>query len=47
VFAANGGYELVLILAAAAMAVALVGAGEVSADKVLFGRHGSKLRILA
>ena len=47
VFAANGGYELVLILAAAAMAVALVGAGKVSADKVLFGRHGSKLRILA
>lgn len=47
VFAATGGYELVLILAAAALAVALVGAGKVSVDKVLFGRTHSKLRVLA
>jgi putative oxidoreductase len=47
VFAATGGYELVLILAAAALAVALVGAGKVSVDKVLFGRTNSKLRVLA
>jgi putative oxidoreductase len=47
VFAANGGYELVLLLAAAALAVAFVGAGKVSVDKVLFGRSGSKLSVLA
>lgn len=47
VFAATGGYELVLILAAAALAVALVGAGKVSVDKALFGRTDSKLRVLA
>jgi putative oxidoreductase len=47
VFAATGGYELVLILAAAALAVALVGAGKVSVDKVLFGRANSKLHVLA
>jgi putative oxidoreductase len=47
IFAATGGYELVLILAAAALAVALVGAGKVSVDKVLFGRGGSRLSVLA
>ena len=47
IYAATGGYELVLILAAAAVAVALVGAGKVSVDKVLFGRSGSKLSVLA
>ena len=47
IFAATGGYELVLILAAAALALALVGAGKVSVDKVLFGRSGSKLSVLA
>ena len=47
VFVATGGYELVLILAAAALAVALVGAGKVSVDKALFGRPGSKLSVLA
>ena len=47
VFAATGGYELVLILAAAALAVALVGAGKVSVDKALFGRTGSRLSVLA
>ncbi|QDY89752.1 DoxX family protein [Arthrobacter sp. UKPF54-2] len=47
IFAAAGGYELVLILAAAALAVALVGAGKVSVDKALFGRSGSRLSALA
>lgn len=47
IFAATGGYELVLILAAAALTVALVGAGKVSVDKALFGRSGSKLSALA
>ena len=47
IYAATGGYELVLILAAAALAVALVGAGKVSVDKVLFGRGGSRLSVLA
>lgn len=47
IFAAAGGYELVLILAAAALAVALVGAGRVSVDKALFGHRGSKLSALA
>ncbi|KUM39360.1 DoxX family protein [Arthrobacter sp. EPSL27] len=47
IFAATGGYELVLILAAAAAAVALVGAGKVSVDKALFGRSGSRLHVLA
>jgi putative oxidoreductase len=47
VFVTTGGYELVLILAAAALAVALVGAGRYSADRALFGRSNSKLSILA
>ncbi len=47
IYAATGGYELVLILAAAALALTLVGAGKVSVDKVLFGRSGSKLSVLA
>ncbi|WP_144672374.1 DoxX family protein [Arthrobacter sp. U41] len=47
IFAATGGYELVLILAAAAVALAFVGAGKVSVDKALFGRSGSKLSVLA
>lgn len=47
IFAATGGYELVLILAAAAVALALVGAGKVSVDRALFGRSGSKLSVLA
>ncbi|HJV97930.1 MAG TPA: DoxX family protein [Arthrobacter sp.] len=47
VFAATGGYELVLLLAAAALAVALTGAGHISVDRVLFGRTNSKLAVLA
>jgi putative oxidoreductase len=47
VFAAKGGYELVLLLAGAALAVALAGAGRISVDRALFGRTGSKLNVLA
>ena len=47
IFAATGGYELVLILAATALAVAFVGAGRFSVDKALFGRTGSRLSVLA
>lgn len=47
VFAANGGYELVLLLAAAAFALALTGAGRLSLDRVLFGRSSSRLSALA
>jgi putative oxidoreductase len=47
IFAATGGYELVLLLAAGALAIALTGAGKVSADQALFGRSRSKLSILA
>ncbi|MCO4255829.1 DoxX family protein [Pseudarthrobacter cellobiosi] len=47
VFADKGGYELVLLLGAAALALALTGAGRVSMDRVLFGRKGSKLAVLA
>ncbi|MCQ9162854.1 MULTISPECIES: DoxX family protein [unclassified Arthrobacter] len=47
VFVDKGGFELVLLLAAAAAAVALVGPGRVSADHALFGRTASKLRVLA
>ncbi|BCW38338.1 oxidoreductase [Arthrobacter sp. StoSoilA2] len=47
VFVANGGYELVLLFAGAALALALAGAGKISADNALFGRSASKLRVLA
>lgn len=47
VFAATGGYELVLLLAAAALALALTGAGRISVDRALFGRANSKLAVLA
>lgn len=47
VFAATGGYELVLLLAAAAFAIALTGAGRISVDRALFGRANSKLALLA
>lgn len=46
-FVEKGGYELVLALAAAVAAVALTGAGRISVDAAVFGRKGSKLRILA
>jgi putative oxidoreductase len=38
VFAADGGYELVLILAAAAIAIAFFGPGRLSVDHALFSR---------
>lgn len=47
VFADKGGYELVLLLGAAALALALTGAGRVSVDRALFGRANSRLAILA
>jgi putative oxidoreductase len=47
IFASAGGYELVLVLAAAALAVALTGAGRISVDRALFGRKNSRLAVLA
>ncbi|MEE2523608.1 DoxX family protein [Pseudarthrobacter sp. J75] len=47
VFAAEGGYELVLILGAGALALALAGAGKFSVDNALFGRRSSRLHALA
>lgn len=47
IFASNGGFELVLLLAAAATSVALVGAGRISVDHALFGRSRSTLNVLA
>jgi putative oxidoreductase len=47
IFASAGGYELVLLLAAAALAVALTGAGRISVDRALFGRKNSRLAVLA
>ncbi len=47
VFADKGGYELVLLLGAAALALALTGAGRISVDRALFGRENSKLAVLA
>lgn len=46
-FAAQGGYELVLILGAAALALALTGPGKVSVDRAVFGRRRSKGSALA
>lgn len=47
VFADKGGFEFVLALAAASLAIALTGAGRFSADAALFGRRDSKLSVLA
>ena len=47
VFVANNGYELVLLLGAAALALALVGPGRASADYALFGRRNSRVSALA
>ena len=47
IFAANGGYELVLLLAAASLALALTGAGRFSLDRAVFGRSNSRLSALA
>lgn len=47
IFVANNGYELVLVLGAAALALALVGPGRLSADYALFGRRESRISALA
>lgn len=47
VFVANNGYELVLLLGAAALALALVGPGRASFDYALFGRRNSRVSALA
>lgn len=47
VFVENGGFELVLALGAAALALALAGPGKVSLDAALFGRRNSALAQLA
>ncbi|NKX52451.1 hypothetical protein HER39_18105, partial [Arthrobacter deserti] len=46
-FVDAGGFELVLVLAAASLAVALLGPGRLSADHALFGRRQSKVAALA
>lgn len=47
IFVSNNGYELVLLLGAAALALALVGPGRASADYALFGRRDSRVSVLA
>lgn len=47
IFVSEGGFELVLVLSAAALVVALVGPGRYSVDHTLFGRSGSRLKVLA
>lgn len=47
IFADKGGYELVLLLGAAALALALTGAGRLSVDRAVFGRMNNKLAVLA
>ncbi|WP_336712042.1 DoxX family protein [Arthrobacter sp. USHLN218] len=46
-FVSENGYELVLILAAAALTIVLAGPGRFSLDYALFGRRKSKLSALA
>jgi putative oxidoreductase len=45
VFVDGGGYELVLLLGAAALALALVGPGRISVDRAVFGK--TKLAAMA
>jgi putative oxidoreductase len=47
VFVANNGVELVLALGAGALAIALVGPGALSLDKVLFNRGEKQVAVLA
>jgi putative oxidoreductase len=47
VFVADGGYELVLALAAGAAALALFGGGRFSLDQLIFGRATGKAGMLA
>lgn len=46
IFVEAGGFELVLMLGASALAVALAGPGKFSLDNALFGRSTSALRVL-
>lgn len=46
VFVQAGGFELVLLLGAAALAIALVGPGRISADHALFAGRNTKLSAL-
>ena len=41
-FVEQGGYELVLVLGAAVLVLAVLGAGRISADHLLFGRRRSE-----
>lgn len=45
IFVEAGGFELVLLLGASSLAVALAGPGRLSLDHLLFGRSTSKLRV--
>src|SRR4051812_39326927 len=45
-FVNEGGFELVLVLAAASLTIALAGPGRLSLDYALFGRRRSKLSTL-
>lgn len=47
IFVEKGGFEFVLALAAASLAIALTGPGRFSADATLFGSRNSKLSVLA
>lgn len=47
IFVEAGGFELVLMLGASALAVALIGPGKFSLDNLMFGRNTSALRVLA
>ncbi|WP_026532565.1 DoxX family protein [Arthrobacter sp. H41] len=47
VFVASNGFELVLLLGTAALAIALVGPGRLSADHALFAGRKSRLSALA
>lgn len=46
VFVANNGYELVLLLGASSLAIALLGPGRASVDHVLFSKRNSKINTL-
>lgn len=47
IFVENNGFELVLLLGAAAVAIALAGPGRASVDHALFAQRDSKLTLLA